>query len=142
MLKRRGAKTDPEERRFLDDEAALLVVTGTKSETSVSDKLHDQSDSVLIRQKPQQLADKTIVPESVICRFQFDKYGTGLLLSLKRILDVLGQQNNLILGCLPASRPSLLIRKQWINNWLHMGVNKSLENLVGDTEQSYWSITL
>ena len=53
----------------------------------------------VIREKSQQqLASKATVPDSVISSCQIDKYGTGLLLSLKIILDVLSQQNNLIYG--------------------------------------------
>ena len=36
-------------------------------------------------------AGKATAPDSVISRCQIEKYGTGLLLSLKRIPDVLGQ---------------------------------------------------
>ena len=54
------------------------------------DKLHNHSDHVLIRAKPQQLAGKTTTPDSVISSCQINKYGTGLLFSLKKILDVLG----------------------------------------------------
>ena len=41
----------------------MLAVTGSKGKTSVSDKLHDHSDNVLIRQKPQQLAGKATLPD-------------------------------------------------------------------------------
>ena len=66
------------------------AVNGSKSETLISDKLHDHFDHVLIRKKSQQLAGKATVPDSVISSCQIDKYGTGLLFSLKRIFDVLG----------------------------------------------------
>ena len=62
-------KPIPEERCFLAALSELLAVTGSKVETSVLDKLHDKSNYVLIRQKPQQLAGKATVPDSVISRF-------------------------------------------------------------------------
>ena len=46
---------------------------GGKGETSISDKLHDDSDHVLIRKESQQLAGKATVPESVISSCQVDK---------------------------------------------------------------------
>ena len=30
----------------------------------------------------------------------------------------------------------------WIDNWLHTGMDKPLEDLVGDTKQRYWAIAL
>ena len=39
------------------------------------------------------------------------------------------------------SKTSLLSRDQWINNWLDAGVDKLLEDFVGDVEQRYRSIT-
>ena len=42
----------------------------------------------------QQLAGKATMPDSVLNRYQIDKYNTGLLLSLERIVNALGQQNN------------------------------------------------
>ena len=69
--------------------AALLAVTVIKSETLILKKLHDHSDHVLKGKNPQQLVDKTKVSDSVICRYQVDKYSTGFLFGLERILDVL-----------------------------------------------------
>ena len=40
---------------------AVLALTGSKDETSVSDKLHDHSDYVFIQHKSQQLAGKITV---------------------------------------------------------------------------------
>ena len=64
-------------------QSALLAVTGSKGETSVFDKLHNHFDHVLIRQKPQQLASKTTVPDSVISSCQIDKYSISLFLTSK-----------------------------------------------------------
>ena len=110
---------------------ALLAVTGSKGKASVSDKLHDHSDYVLIWQKLQQLGGKSTVPNSVICRCQLDKYSTSLL-NLKNIIDILGQKNSLIHDWLPTSKPSLLFREQWINNLFKTSIDKALEDLVGD----------
>ena len=30
----------------------------------------------------------------------------------------------------------------WVDNWFHMGMDKSLEDFVGDTKQRYWAIAL
>ena len=70
---------------------ALFAVTDSKSETSVSNRLSDHSDHPDLHM-PQQLADKATVPDSLICRCQFDKYNTGFHFGLKRILDILSQQ--------------------------------------------------
>ena len=78
----------PEERRISDGVACF--VTGNKGKTSVSDKLHVSSDHVFIRQKPQQLAGKATVPDSVISSCQID-IAIALLVGLERILNVLGQ---------------------------------------------------
>ena len=39
-------------------------------------------------------------------------------------------------------KPSLLFKKQCINNWFDAGIDKPLKDLLGDTEQTYQSITL
>ena len=67
---------------------ASLAITVDESETPISEKLQDYQNHVLIRQKSQQLAGETAVPHSDTSRCQVDKHGTGLLLSLKRVLDI------------------------------------------------------
>ena len=88
MLKRREAKTDPYRMCFSDGVACFACCHWHKGKTSIIDKLHDYSDHVLIWHKPQQLASNIMIPDSVICRCQIDKYGTSQLLSFERILDV------------------------------------------------------
>ena len=73
-----------------------LAITGGKSEASISDKLQDCLNHMLIRHKSQQLAGKAAVPDSVIRRCHVDKHGTGFLFSLKRVLDILSEQNDLV----------------------------------------------
>ena len=41
---------------------------------------------------------------------------------------------------IPVLKSSLLFREQWIDNWLYAIIDKPLEDLVGNTEQRYWSI--
>ena len=115
----------------------MLAVTGSKGETSVSNKLHDNSDYVLIRKKPQQLAGKTTVLNSVISCSQIDKYSTGLFSWPQKNsrCSVSAEQLNPWLAFGVKTQPTL--REQWINNWIDAGVDKPLENLVGDTEQKY-----
>ena len=72
-----------------------LAVTGGKSEASTLEKFPDHPDHVLIREKSQQLAGEAAMPDSVISCCQVDKHGTGLL-SLKRIFDILLEQNGLV----------------------------------------------
>ena len=82
------------------------------------------------------------MPESVISCCYVDKHGAGLLLSLKRVLDILREQNGLILGLSPVSKSSLLPRELCIDNWFHTGTDIPFEDLVGDTKQRYWAIAL
>ena len=84
-IKKEGAKTDPHGTSKL----ASLAPTSCVSEASIFDKLHNHLDHVVIRKKSQQLTSKAAVSSSVINRCQVDKHGTGLLLSLKRVLDIL-----------------------------------------------------
>ena len=83
---------------FWTAQPALLAVTSSKVETLVLDKLHNHSNHVLIGGKLQHFAGKATVPDSAICRSRFDKYDTGLLPSLEKILDALCQYNDLIHG--------------------------------------------
>ena len=75
---------------------ASLAITGGEGEASILDKLQDHPNHVLIRQKSQQLAGEAMVPDSVKSFCQVHKYGTGLLLSFKRFLDILRKQNDLV----------------------------------------------
>ena len=61
---------------------------------------------------------------------EVDKYDTGLL-SLKRDLDILREENGLVHNRSPVSKSNLLSRKLWIDNWFHTGMDKPLKNLVG-----------
>ena len=97
---------------------------------------------MLIRQKSLQLAGKAAMPDSVISRCQVDKHGTGLLLSLKRVLDILRERNDLVHSRSAVSKSSLLPRELWTDNWFHTGMDKRLEDLVGNTKQRYWVIAL
>ena len=60
--------------------------------------LQDHPNHVPIRQKSQQHAGEAAVPVRVISRCQIDKHGTGLLLSLERVFDILRKQNGLVHG--------------------------------------------
>ena len=114
--------------------------TGSKCETSVSDSIIILTTFLNGRRLGSLQLRSRCQTMSYCC--QMDKYDTGLLLSLKKILDVLCQQNDLLHGWLPASKASLLFRKQWINNWLNSGVDKPLEDLVGKTKKRYRLKTL
>ena len=74
---------------FSDVVACLACCHQCKGEASVPNKFHDHLDHVLVRQKSQQLAGEATVPDSVTSCCQIDKYGTGLLSCLKRILSIL-----------------------------------------------------
>ena len=76
----------------------LLAITGGKGEASIWDKLQDHPEHVLIWQKSRQLAGEATVPDSAISRCQVDKHGAGLLFGLKRVLDILREQNGLVHG--------------------------------------------
>ena len=110
---------------------ALPVVAGGESEASISDKLKDHPDHVLIWEKSQQLAVEAAVSDNVISRCQIGKHGTGLFLSLESVLNILREQNGLIQGKSPVSKSSMLPKELWINIWFHTDVDTPLENLVG-----------
>ena len=97
---------------------------------------------MLVRNESQQLAGEATVPDSVICSCQIYKYGTDLLFFLERVLDALRQQGDLIYGGLPTPKTRLFSRKQGVNKGFDAGVDKSLEDLVGNTEQRDRAITL
>ena len=75
-----------------------LAVASCKGEASVADKLHNHTNHVLVRQKPQQLAGEATVPDSVIGSCQVDKDGTGLLFRFECILNALREQSDVIHG--------------------------------------------
>ena len=97
---------------------------------------------MLVRQKPQQLADEATVPDSVIGSCQVDKDGTGLLFRFECILNALREQSDLIHGGSSASKTRLFPWEQRVNKRFDAGVDKSLENLVGNTEQGDRTIAL
>ena len=110
---------------------------------------------MLIRKKSQELAGKATVPDSVTSSCQINKYGTGLLLSLKKSSMFFLSLNKSLKKSSknPAEQldphltsrvetQSALSREKGINDWLNAGVDKPLEDLVGDTEQRYRSITV
>ena len=75
------------------------------------------------------------MPDSVISSCQIDKHGTSLLFCLKRFLNVLCEQNNLICGRLSVSKCSRLHWKQGVDYWFDTIVDKSFEDFVRDSKQ-------
>ena len=95
----------------------MLDATSGQGEASVPSKFHDHLDHVVVRQKSQQLAGVATVPDSVISSCQIDKHGTGLLFCLKRILNVLRKQNDLVHRRLSLSKSSLFLWRQGVDYW-------------------------
>ena len=91
MLNRREAKIDPGGTPFLRRRNLLCLLSSVERV-----KLGFRTSSMIILtmclsgRSLKQLAGKAMVPDSVISSCQIDKYGTGFLFSLERILDVLG----------------------------------------------------
>ena len=75
------------------------------------------------------------MPDSVIGSCQVDEDGTGLLFRFECILNALCEQSDLIHGGSSASKTRLFPWEQRVNKRFDAGVDKSLENLVGNTEQ-------
>ena len=120
---------------FQLSEPAWLAVTSGHGEASVPNKLHDHSDHMLVRQKSQQIAGETTALDSVISSCQTDKHDTSLLFCLKKILNILRKQNDLICGRLSVSKSSLFLWKQRVDYWFDTIVDQSFEDLVRDAEQ-------
>ena len=136
-VEKEGARTDPWGTPFLRRRnllGLLSPVVRVKLLLRIS-SLHIHTNHVLVRQKPQQLAGEATVPDSVIGSCQVDKDGTGLLFRFECILNALREQSDLIHGGSSASKTRLFPWEQRINKRFDAGVDKSLENLVGNTEQ-------
>jgi len=92
---------------------------------------------VSIRQQLQQFASEATVLYSVAGYCEVDKHSSGFLFSRKAVLDVLFQQGDLVYGRPPVSKARLLLREQWVDDWLDMSVDESLEDFKGDAQQRY-----
>ena len=97
---------------------------------------------MFIWQKSLQLAGKAVVQDNVITLCQVDTHGTGLLLSLKRVFDILQEHNDLVHDKFPVLKSSLLLTELWIDDWFSTDMDKPLEDPVGNTKQRYWAIVL
>ena len=127
---------------FQASEPAWLAVTSDQGEASAPNKLHGHPDNVLVRQKSQQFAGEAMVPDSVISSCQIDKHANGLLFLLKRILNVLCQQNELIYGRLSVSKSSRFLWKQEVDYWFDTIVDQSFKDLVRNVEQRDGTVAL
>jgi len=58
------------------------------------------------------------VPYSAVGCCEVDKHSSGLLFSLKAILNVLRQQGDLVYSRPPVSKARLLPREQWVDDWV------------------------
>ena len=74
------------------------------------------------------------MPESIISSCQIDKQHTCLVFCLKRTLNVLREQNDLIYGKLCVSKSSLFLWEQGVDYWFEAVVDQLFEDLVGDAE--------
>jgi len=95
-----------------------------------------------LRQQSQQLAGEAAVPYSVVGCCEVDKHSSGLIFSRKTILDVLRQQGDLVYGRPPVSKARLLLREQWVYDWVDTSVDESLEDFNGNTQQRYGTTAL
>jgi len=82
------------------------------------------------------------MPHSVLDCCESDKHSSGLLLSQKAILDSLCEQRDLVYGRPPMSKVRLLLWEQWVNERFETGLDESLEDFKGDTQQRYRAIVL
>ena len=108
----------------------------------IDNHLYDKVDHVSVRQQLQQLAGEAKVPYSVLGCCEVDKHSSGLLFSCKVIFDVLCQQGDLVYGRPPVSKTCLLLRNQWVDDWIDTSVHASLEDFKEDTQQRYGTIAL
>ena len=107
MSKRGEAKTDLCGTPFFRRRSVLgLLSPVVRVKLLFPTKFRDHLDHVLVRQKSQQLAGEATVPDSVISNCQIYKHGTRLLFCLKRTLNVLRKQNDLIHARLFVSKSS------------------------------------
>ena len=95
---------------------------------------------MLVWQKFQQLAGEATMPDSVISSCHSDKHGTSLFFCLKRILNVLQKQNDLIYS--RVSKSSLFLWKQEVDYWFNTIAVQKFEDLLRDTEQRDGTVAL
>ena len=82
------------------------------------------------------------MPYNVVGCCEIDKHSSGLIFSRKAILDVLGQQGDLVYGRPPVSKARLLLWEQWVDDWFDTSVGESLEDFEGDTQKRYRAVAL
>ena len=82
------------------------------------------------------------MPGSVISSCQIDKHHTCLLFYLRRILNVLREQNDLIYGRLCVSKSRQFLWVQGVDYWFKDIVDQLFEDLVGDAEHRDESVAL
>ena len=82
------------------------------------------------------------MPHCVISACEIEKHGTGLLFCLKRILNVLRKQNDLIYGRLSVPKFSLFFWEQGVDYWFKATADQSFEDLVRDAEQRVETVAL
>ena len=73
------------------------------------------------------------MPDSVICRSQIEKYGNGFLLYLKKILNVLVRLDPRLTFHVKTQPAFFGSQPAFLDHWFDTGIDKSFENLVGDT---------
>ena len=105
-------------------------------------KVHDHTDHVPVWKQAEQLAGEAAVPYGIVGGCEIKEHSTGLLFSLKAVLDVLGHKSDLIYGRFSMPKTSLLPREKRIYNWFDAGIDKNLEDFEGDTKERYRLITL
>jgi len=76
----------------------------------------------------QQLAGEAAVPYSVVGCCEVNKHSSSFLFSRKAILDVLCPQGDLVYGRPPVLKAHLLLREQWVDDWVETSIEESLED--------------
>ena len=97
---------------------------------------------MLVWKKSQQIASEATSPGSVISSCQVEKHSTGLLFCLKRNLNVLRKQNDLIHRRLSMSKFSLFLWEQEVDYWFDAIVDQSFEDFVDNAKQRGGTVAL
>ena len=82
--------------------------------------------------------------QTVVDSCQINEYGTSILFCLKRILDALRVQGDLIFIGVSTSISRLFLGERWVDEGLDAGIDKSLKVLIENTKQrdrtiAFWS---
>ena len=118
----------------------MLTTAGVEGEAVVGEHLQYEIHEMAVGYHLEEFEVEFAEPNGVVSGREIEEYNACLIAHLKRVLDVIGEESDLIHRRLPVAETRLLIRQLWIDYWVDACMEEAFHELVRDAEKRYGEV--